>query len=301
VAYASGTATDFLDLYNKLRDFLKTNSTLVAAGQAWTQISGPTGTLTDTSEIVMKGPGAGTDEILVGMRANISVGGDYYNINFSGFTTWNPATSYAGQVNSTHDYMLNCWNQPMPYWFVANGRRFIVVVRVASVYMSAYCGFILPYVLPNLWPYPLFIGACSRTPTWRYSVATPNMSAFFDPGETNASLMFPDVIWRGVVNRFDSGGGGIYGPARENVNTHPFRFDNAPIRENLDGSYNLEQVSIICQNPYLAQLGALQGVFRVSGFANAAENIVTNGGINHLVIPNVMRVSWDDFAAIALE
>ena len=37
----------------------------------------------------------------------------------------------------------------MPYWFIANGRRFIVIVRVSSVYQSAYAGFILPYHLPN--------------------------------------------------------------------------------------------------------------------------------------------------------
>lgn len=300
MAVSTGTATDFLDLYNKLRDFLVSGMTPI--GERWTQISGTTGVLTDTSEIVLQGPGtAGADEILVGMKPSISVGGDYYNLCFSGFTTWNPGNTFAGQVNSTHDHTINLWNQPMPYWFVANGRRFIVVVRVASVYMSAYCGFILPYVLPNLWPYPLFIGASSRQPTWRYSVATPNMSSFFDPGEANAALLFPDVIWRGVVNRYDNNSGNVYGGTRQAVNTHPWRFDSAPIRDNIDGSYNLEQGSIICSDPYAAQLGAMQGVFRVSGFSNAAENIVTHNAVNHLVVPNVMRVSWDDFAAIALE
>ena len=302
MAFASGTATDILDLYNKLRDFLVADATLVAAGQNWAQISGTTGPLSDTSEIVLRGPGtSGADEILVGIKTSISVSNDYYNLVFAGFTIWTPGTPYESQVGSAHGYTLHGWNQPMQYWFVANGRRFIVVVRVGSFYMSAYCGFILPYVLPTLWPYPLYVAACSRQPTWRYSVSSANMSTFFDPGETTAGLMFPDVTWKNVANRYISSTQTVYGDPKSEVNTHPWRFDNTPIRENLDGSYNLEQGSIICATPYAAQMGALQGVYRVSGFANSAENIITYGGVNHLVVPNVMRTSWDDFAAIALE
>jgi hypothetical protein len=300
MAYSGGTATNYLDLLNKLRDFLTTNATLVGAGEEWTQISGNVGTLTASDEIVLQGPGtSGTDEILVGIRSNVSGGSDIYNMRFSGFTTWNPALAFASQVNATHDYCINLWDDPMPYWFVANGRRFIVVVRVAGVYMSAYCGFILPYVLPTVWPYPLFIGACSRQPTWRYSQVSPNMSTFFDPGETTAGLMFPDILWYGIVNRYDIGGGNE--GARQDRNTHPYRWDYTPVRDNIDGSYNLEQVSLICSTPYAAQLGALQGVFRTSGFGNAAENVITFGGVNHLAVPNVYRVEWNDFAAIALE
>lgn len=299
MAFASGTATNYLDLLNELRDFLTTNATLVGAGEEWTQISGSVGTLTAADEIVLQGPGtSGTDEILVGIRSNVSVGGDYFNLSFSGFTTWVPGTPFADQVNSTHNHVMNLWDQPMPYWFVANGRRFIVVVRVASVYMSAYCGFLLPYVLPTLWPYPLFIGASSRQPTWRYSQVHPNMSAFFDPGETVAALLFPDVIWRGVVNRYNAGGDEA---PRDDINVNPWRFDTSPIRENLGGSYNMEQANVVCNTPYDAQLGALQGVFRTSGFGNAAENLITHSAVNHLVVPNIYRVEWNDFAAIALE
>ena len=300
MAFQVGTATDILDLYNKLRDFLVADTALVTAGENWTQIVGNTGTLVAADQIVLQGPGtSGTDEILVGMETSINATSDYFNLEFSGFTTWNPSIAFASQINSQHSYTINLWNQPMPYWFVANGRRFIVVVRVSDRYMSAYCGFILPYVLPNLWPYPLFIGASSRQPTWRYSQVSPNMSGFFHPGETNAVLLFPDVIWRGVVNQYDAGSGSE--GRRDSVNIQPFHYDFSPVRENLDGSYNLDQARIDCSSPYTAQLGALQGVFRVSGFANNAENIVTHGGVDHLVFPNVYRVVWDDFAAIALE
>ena len=40
MAFTSGTATSFNDLYTKLRDFLTTNATLVAAGQNWDVVFG---------------------------------------------------------------------------------------------------------------------------------------------------------------------------------------------------------------------------------------------------------------------
>lgn len=305
-AYVTGTATNYLDLLNKLRNFLTSNVTLVAAGEQWAQIAGNTGALVVGDQIVLQGPGTGgTDEVLVGIETSVSVPSDYYNIRFSGFTIWNPASAYRDQVNSTHDYTINLWDQPMKYWFVANGRRFMGVVQVSTVYMSFYCGFILPYVLPSLWPYPLFIGASSRQPTWRYSLVDPNMSAFFDPGETVAGLIFPDVIWRGIVNRYNSGGGGADGSNRQAYNVDPWRWDLTPIRENLDGSYNLDIAVINCDlssgASYDAQLGILEGVFRVSGFGNSPESIVQEGGVDHIVIPNVFRNTWADFAALALE
>lgn len=299
MAVSIGTATNINDLFNKLRNFLVADATLVSAGENWTQISGNTGTLIDTDEVVLQGPGtAGTDEILVGIRTSISVPGDYYNLRFAGFTAWNPSNPFASQVNAVYDYTINCWNQPMPYWFIANGRRFMGVVRVESVYMSFYCGFVLPYVLPNLWPYPLFIGASSRQPTWRYSVVHTNMSTFFDPGETTAGMMFPDVLWYGVVNRAFVGSTEIQ---RSDRNVNPWRWDTTPVRENIDGSYNLEPAVVVANVPYQAQMGALQGVYRVSGFANSAESIITQGGVDHLVIPNIYRLGWQDYAAFALE
>ena len=299
MAYITGTASNFAGFYNTLRDFLTSDAALVALGQEWTQISGPTGSLTAADKVVFQAPGlSGTDEILVGIEGNESVSSDYYNLLFSGFTAWNPAIDYRSQVGATHDYTLPLWDQPMTYWLVANGRRAAGVVKVGIRYLSFYVGHILPYVLPSAWPYPLFIAANSRSPTVRYSATTPNMRGFFDPGETNASLCFPDGIWRGVVNRYDNNGSDAL---RSDRNIEPYRFDDAPLRDNWDGSYNLEQVRLVCSDPFAAQLGALQGVFRCSGFDQGAENIVTHSGVQHLLFPNVYRVTWRDYCALALE
>lgn len=302
MAYATGTAANFGAFYTALRDFVITNA-------GWTQIAGSSGALTaqnDTvtpgNRIVVRGPGSGgTDQILVGMTPRINTTTDVYNLALTGLTIWNPAlTTLADQVNRSRFTHLHLWNQPMQYWFVGNARRFIIVVRVSTVYQVAYAGFVLPYVLPTLWPYPLFVGACSGTETWRFSQVDAHHSAFFDPGLDSSQLLFPDVIWRDVENKTNSGG------AADNYNqnaviTHPYRYDREPIRENLDGGYHAEPVSIICRDPYEAQMCRFEGVFRVSGFGNSAESITNIVGTDYLVVPNVFRNQWSDCCIITLE
>ena len=308
MAFSTGTATNFADFYTKLRDFLTTG---IGSGANWTQIAGNTGALTadnDTvtpgNRIVLRGPGTGgTDQILVGITPRINTATDTFNLAFTGLTIWNPAlTTLTDQINRSRFTHLHLWNQPMQYWFIGNARRFIVVVRVSTVYQIGYFGFVLPYVLPTLWPYPLFAGACSGVSAWRFSQVDANHSAFFDPGLDNSALLFPDVVWRDVENKENQSG--VPGADQYNqdaVLTHPYRYDREPIRENIDGSYHLEPVSVIVRNPYEAQIARFQSVFRVSGFGNSAESIITVGGTNYLVVPNVYRTQWDDYCAIALE
>lgn len=302
MAVSTGTATNFADFYTRLRNFL------ISGAVNWTQIAGSTGALTAENDsvtpgnrIVMQGPGTGgTDEILVGITPRIDTATDTFNLAFTGLTIWNPAlTTLTAQINRSRFTHLHLWNQPMQYWFIGNARRFIVVVRVSTVYQIAYCGFVLPYVLPTLWPYPLFTGACSGTDTWRFSVVSGNHSAFFDPGLDSSQLLFPDVVWRDLENKSDSSGTDSYN--QNALLTHPYRYDREAIRENIDGTYHLEPVSIICRDPYEAQMARFQGVFRVTGFGNSAESIIQVGGVDHLVVPNVFRTQWDDYCAIALE
>ena len=307
MAYATGTASDFADLYNKLRDFLTTSVDLVADGEAWVQIAGPGGTLTDADEIILQGPGTtGTDEILVGIKPVTSVASDYYNLSMFGLVSYNPALGgIQSQVGESLARTLLAWNSPMTYWFVANGRRFIVVIKVASTYHMAYCGFILPYMLPTLWPYPLYIAGSSGNSTFRYSQTGEQVRNPFSPGELTACLCMPDgrffEVWNARVNNSNVGdGSGDNWTAFSRV-VAPWYTDTALQRELLDGGYPLQPAEIVATNPHTAQYGALEGVYRVSGFSNSAENIVTVGGVDHLVVPNVYRVDWSNFAAIRLE
>jgi len=303
MAYETGTATNFLDLYTKLRDFLTTNADLVTANQNWEVVTGPaSGPLAYTDEILFKGPGtAGNDEILVSTHVSFNAVSDYYNLGFAGYSSYNPGLPLEDQANRLQPRFTLLSNGSMPYWFVANGRRFLMVVRIGSIYESAYCGFILPYHLPTTWDYPLLIGATVsyERRTLRYSVVSGYHASFFNPAEDSTYIRLTDGIWTSISN--------LYQPSSEswlNVNnTSPwhqyFRIVNNA--NAIDGSAVLQPGEIAIKSPYPAVLGAMQGVWYASGFGVTPENTVTVGGVTHVMIPNVHRVDINNYMALALE
>ena len=46
----------------------------------------------------------------------------------------------------------------IPYWFLADGRRVIIVAKITTVYEHAYLGFLDAYATPGEWTYPLVVG-----------------------------------------------------------------------------------------------------------------------------------------------
>lgn len=160
MAYATGTATDRNDLWTKLLAFLTTDATLVAANQQWQVVW--TKDTTGEHSRVLKGRGlAGSDEVFVSLSKRddqLTVGESVLWVGgCTGVTA--SATDVYGHVNSlpkTPAIFLD--SGPMKYWFVANGRRFIVVVKISTVYNALYGGLILPYSTPGAYNYPLFAG-----------------------------------------------------------------------------------------------------------------------------------------------
>src|SRR5690348_15074846 len=103
MAFETGTATDHLDLWSKLLDFLQSNADLVAAGQQWTVAWEAPAGAPNATDIVLQGPGlAGEDEVLVALRREddtLTIGESL--IWMSGCTgLLSNATEFDGHVNS---------------------------------------------------------------------------------------------------------------------------------------------------------------------------------------------------------
>lgn len=223
MAFVTGTAADHIDLWDKLLDFLQNNPELVASGQQWvTEWEHAT-----ENELVLKGPGiSGQDEVLIGLkRRDSALSGSESVINISGMTGIIPsATDYTGHVNVLpRRPLMFVDHQPMRYWFVANGRRFVVVVKMSTVFEAMYAGLFLPYATPSAYPYPLFIGGSrgysgnSSTPTsWRAG-ETDAHTHFIYPrmggtGDSNwldspACVLRPDAGWEmGTIDKGNAPG-----------------------------------------------------------------------------------------------
>ena len=158
MAWETGTATDHDDLLDKLITFLTTDSGLVAANQEWMVLKDEEPV--DERYVYLRGPGlADNDQIHANIRRFYNPGTNAYNWEFRGATSYDGGIAYASQPGTSDMSYLCLANLSMTYWFFANGRRFIVIAKIGTVYTSAYAGLIMPYALPSEYLYPLFIGA----------------------------------------------------------------------------------------------------------------------------------------------
>ena len=308
MAFEIGTATNHSDLLSRLVTFL---TTTLPVGQRWTVLEDKVESGVDRL-LYFRAPGlAGTDNIYTQLYRFESVGSDYYNWGFRGQTGHISANLRTAQPGiSAPSYML-LWQSSIPYWFIGNGRRVIVIAKVSTVYQMMYLGFITPAGSPSEYPYPLFIGGTGVNSTDRWSVTTEANRAFWDPAgdsptaptNTSAQLRQPGGAWRGFANRNSSGAGSLYASAGSKI--HPYNFNildpSHLFGQAYGGGYALLPCVLMTSADGGNVFGELEGVFHVSGFANASENLINVSGVNHLVVQNVFRTGVYNYAAFRLE
>ena len=295
--------------------------TLTAGGTAW--VAGDTITFVMTapwvalrsaagSEYIWQAPGnAGTDQILVGASVFSNAGADYFNWRLGGFTGYASGNVFTNQPGAMTGPCLPLWNASIPYWFVADGKRVIVVAKVSTVFESAYLGFIDTYPSPGQWAYPLAVGGMlafvnepvATSVNWRWSYTGNEHHAFYLGNPTASAadaasslrLRKPDGSWRGFGNN------GFAASASYPGALWPAASGMTDLRPNLDGTYPMFPI-IPTENDGTVQnvFGELAGVMSTTGHLNAAENTITVGRETWLVIQNAHRTTKTDYAALRL-
>lgn len=307
MAYETGTAAGHIDLLTKLRTFLTTNAELVAAGQEWDQISWQeVPDVAGQYELIVKGPGlAGDDEIYVGIRTYQSVASDYYNWYLNGYTGYDADLTWTTQPGYCSSPLPKIYltNNSIKYWFVANGRRFVVVAKVSTVYQMCYMGFIIPYLPDTIIPYPLFIAGCGLNDLrWSDTTYGNNHGIVYPVSSqtresdallySTATARIYDGEWKGIQNVY---GTSYTGTAQRSMWPWcgPTTSKQALwyLRSNLDDSYTLFPIIPFQKVPDGTIYGELDGCYAVSGYSNSAENIIRVGGYDHLVVQNVFRTT----------
>lgn len=294
--------------------FVATDVFTISTTPPWTSKRRSSG-----NQMIWQAPGNGNlDQILVGAKLFHDAGGDYYNWRLGGFTAFDSALTFENQANyvggpgqSSSSPVLNLWNSSIPFWFIGNGRRAIIVAKVSTVYVVAYLGFMATYMSPGSFPYPLAVAGSmawdSGEPTvgdvsWRWSfvgdslrnlgIGTPQKAS--DAG-CQLRLRLPTGLWRG----FDSGWGenqfGRLWPY-----TDAKQGGMADWRPDLDGGYSI--LPIVLHDSAIANIyGEFDGVGAVTGFGQAAENTITIGLSQWLVVQNVNRTTKIDYFAVRLQ
>jgi hypothetical protein len=299
-------ATDYEDLLVKLKAF--------ALANGWVSVE-------DTSDkLVLQGEGSGTDEIFVGIQKYENIPGDSYGWHLQGYSGYVDGLTFDGQpgaiphqVNTNWNPSVPLWDTTIPYWFVGDGRRLIVVAKISTVYVMAYLGFYLPFASPNQYPYPLAVGGSyanyNSIGTPRWSLTGDAASAFFTALNTTGSSLqvrTVDSTWRSWKN--DSLDNSLNIEGYQSSGMYPYNQpDAALLRQALDDSPVLTPIEIVqavngasSSVPPYNRLGELDGIYHISGFGQAAENIVTIDAVDYLIVPNVYRSSVVDYCALRL-
>lgn len=334
MAFQTGTATDCFDLYEKLIAFLTADAELVGASQNWTNVWHPPHDSNSSGiaghDIVLRGPGlTSTDQVYIGLSLRPDLLNDSAELRMSGMTGVIPSSeSYSAHVNSS-PLNVKCFlrgSNAMDYWFVANGRRFIMVAQVSTVYEALYGGLFLPYGDPTQYSYPLFIGGTAGAndlggePTdWRSVDAahttfhrSERVSAGSFPYGPSAMMLSPSGDWLKIA---------ITDAQDQTVGTTPWMFGTnadfgiqklsstlhwgytefaARVIQTYDDEFVLNPIGLVQFSPSDQAYGALEGLYQTPGRGNSAENIITADGVAHVAFPNVFRTGIDQFYAVAL-
>lgn len=300
MAFEIDTAADHVDLFDRLITFLQQTS----GGPGWTLLDYNSA----DNRALFVAPGlTALEEIYFGVSLHASVSTDTYALGFWMFRAYNPSLGDLEQPGHSFAGYLPVWNTTMPYWFVANAQRLIIVAKVSTVYPSGYIGKFLPYGTPGEYPQPYYMCMPVASSTTRWSNTSEDNRSFYDPGPTGR-LSYPNGVWHTVRNWFegssgeqDASGGNYIWPFNSNINTSEPRNRYRELRENVDGTYPLWPLILHGELNDADIYGELDGAFAVSGFNNATENIVEIGADEYLVVQNMHRTTRWYYAAVKLE
>lgn len=325
MAYEVGTASHAADLLLKLETFLTTNPTLVAKKQAWKVLKDnkvqPYSTNFNLNDAIgnetsqlhrffMGGGLDGQDTIIVPMKLIAEPKNSIYNIVAYQARRYSPEKGveeqYVDNLGTQPFAAMSLWNNPIPYWFFANGRRFIVVAKIALRYMSMYCGFIMPSGTDIEYSYPNAI--CGNHTDLRYNHTYSNSARV-------GSMVLPTYSsnsWLSCVNVIAPNGKNVCFSisTTSQVSTNesnnfigvifPYHI-NKYIGKTVDNQYVLLPIEFVQVMGVYQSLGWYDGVFYVSGFENSAENIVTVNGVNYICFPSPLHTGYNEWFAIRMD
>ena len=320
MAVEIGTASSHWDLMLKLEAFLTSNPALVAANQQWEvkkdNVVNPytTNTTADKDGYSLHrffvGHGLdGQDNIVVPMVLRHNTSLNYYTMNAYAARSYATDKSISGQLTDNavgaRCATISLWHTNMKYWFIANGRRFIIVVKVSNRYATMYCGFIKPSGTDLEYPYPMFIGGNHTFTDRPYTNDdTSTNRSFFNPQANDSSSSSSSMIYTpsGRLCFLDNQGGGYIHTSNAYLIgvTYPYHY-NHYIGKTLDNEYVLLDIDIIQWYGGMNHLGWFDGAYFVTGFENSPENIITVGNDSYLCVSAMVQNDYNNWVAIKLE
>lgn len=244
-------------------------------------------------ELIMRAHGlSGTEEVYIGLKTYMSESADYYNLAAAAFTAYSAGLSFEGQPGARISGM-GCNNTVVnKYWLTMNGQRIVLAMSIGTPsYSTCYLGKFFPYARPSQYPYPLVCaGMMDGAAAVRFSNTDMALNGMPYRGTRNSmALLDAGAVWRTP----DAWPWITLTPAGP---TNPVRYSY--IRDT-NGYYPLTPIILSDSTPRV--YGELDGVYHITGFDNLAENTMTVGGADHVVLVDAGRNGFYDFFAMRLD
>ena len=215
MAFETGTATDYLDLLNKLKLFM-TGANSPSSGLEWVvlrehstfnspedQIPDGSGAIktaanndVDHTELIFRATGGVSPEqnIYLEIQTLGLISAGYFNWQMRGLTGFldtSPETDFLDQPGISPPAYLTLQNTSMTYWFVGNDRHVKGTVKTAVSYQHFYLGFLNTFSTVTEYPYPLAICGTSEIENRIFSQNAINLAAAVLHGGGNISTVIP--------------------------------------------------------------------------------------------------------------
>ena len=221
MSFTTGTATDYKNLLEKLRDYITGVDVSPNVDRGWVLLKDTSITSPQPSvyEMIFQGRGDSSPAkaIYFGIQTYENVPTGYYNWDVKGFTGYNatsPETAFASQPGVSPDCYVPLQNATISYWFYVTGRRVCMVAKTGTAYQYMYCGFFDPLATDSEYPYPMMIMGSSYLVTQKFSdndldyasSTNPAGTSVTTPGQSHSAgyLRFTDGQWYGVKNHWNS-------------------------------------------------------------------------------------------------
>lgn len=317
MTFKTGTATDYGDLLTQLRTWLTGTC-------GWTQLyystTGGKGQ-TDPFLLSLQAPGSGSGRnVFVNIRGFSNAPLNVYSWAISAATGYQASAAWGVNPGESAPVYFNTWNSEIDYWFYANDRRFVIIAKCSTAYISAYAGFFLPWAEPQQYPFPLYVGAdYFGGVAWNYTNSGRRM--FCDPGGSGISraayARTPDGPWVGMYNQQNTpSNDSTYGYTRgDNRFVWPYAASTdqnsvsswaSGVSSGSSGGGIFDTIDLTAQGDRLIlpvhilsatapAIGVLDGVYCPLGIGLVTEQTVTAAGKTLRAFQNILRNSANDF------
>jgi hypothetical protein len=213
MAFETGTASNYLDLLDKLSLFMTGNNS-PASGLNWVEERNIT-TSPEEREIIWRGTGGVSPEsnLYFGVKTYSDDGVGRHNWDLRGMTGFidgSPEGSVTFETQpgiSPANTYVPLENASMTYWFYGNDRRVMMVAKTGTSYQFMHAGFINTFATEVEYPYPLCIIGSTWDVDQRFGDNSVDYQTIPIPSSDIGSadegpvfIRFVDGVWYGFQN-----------------------------------------------------------------------------------------------------